>query len=582
MNNNIPLFPMGSLYVGDLHPDVTEGMIYEKFSGAGQVLSLRLCRDVRTRQSLGYGYVNFSSSLDAERALDTMNFDLIKNKPMRIMWCQRDPGLRKSGIGNIFIKNLDKSIDNKSMYDTFSAFGHILSCKVALDDDGKSKGYGFVHFETEELANKAITKVNGMLLNGKVVYVGKFVPRVVREKELGNRARPFTNLFVKNFGQNMTDQKFKDLFSNFGVITSSLVVRDADGTSKGFGFVAFEDAKCAEKAAEEMNGYEFETRTIYVGPAQKKAERVQELRKKFEQQRMERFTRYQGVNLYIKNLDDTFDDDKLKTEFEPYGTITSAKVMTAANGRSRGFGFVCYTNTDEATKAIQEMNAKIVGSKPLYVALAQRKETRRAYLASQHMIRAHAARQQGVQYAGAPSFLLPAVAQGPRIFTSAPPLRPAPRWPGLQTLARPNGATFGLPLLGATPFRTTSTTRPLPQRSNPRPITSTSAGPLTARPNSKFTQRHGLDAPIIDGRYAQVAPQETKQILGEQLFKIVEKLHPELAGKITGMLLEIDNSELVHMIKNQESLRARVEEAIAVLEAHKQLSTTKKVLTIQD
>jgi len=101
---------------------------------------------------------------------------------------------------------------------------------------------------------------------------------------------------------------------------------------------------------------------------------------------MDRMNRYQGVNLYVKNLDDTINDEQLRKEFQPYGTITSAKVMIE-EGRSKGFGFVCFSSPEEATKAVTEMNGRIVGSKPLYVALAQRKEDRKAHLTSQYMQR---------------------------------------------------------------------------------------------------------------------------------------------------------------------------------------------------
>lgn len=103
--------------------------------------------------------------------METLNFDLVMNKPIRIMKCQRDPSIRRSGAGNIFIKNLNKNINVKSFFDTFSMFGNILSCKVASDIEGNYKGYGFIHYETEEAALKAIEKVNGMLLDGKKVYI---------------------------------------------------------------------------------------------------------------------------------------------------------------------------------------------------------------------------------------------------------------------------------------------------------------------------------------------------------------------------------------------------------------------------
>lgn len=158
------------------------------------------------------------------------------------------------------------------------------------------------------------------------------------------------------------------------------------------------------QAQEQMHGKTINGHTLYVSRAQKKKERQQELMRRHEAEKMERYNRYsltsvivscmtvsyfryQGVNLYVKNLEDTVDDERLRKEFAKFGNITSAKVMVDESSHSKGFGFVCFSSPEEATKAVTDMNGRIIVSKPLYVALAQRKEERQAHLAALRMQR---------------------------------------------------------------------------------------------------------------------------------------------------------------------------------------------------
>ncbi len=66
-------------------------------------------------------------------------------------------------------------------------------------------------------------------------------------------------------------------------------------------------------------------------------------------------------------------------------------------------------------------------------------------------------------------------------------------------------------------------------------------------------------------------PQEQhKQLIGEHIFPVVHAMQPELAGKITGMLLEMDNEELIQLANSPDGLQEKVQEAVSVLRNHDQ------------
>lgn len=437
-------------------------------------------------------------------------------------------------------------------------------------------------------------------------FVGRFKSRKEREAELGAKAKEFTNVYIKNFGDDMDDERLKEIFDKYGKTLSVKVMTDPSGKSRGFGFVSYEKHEDANKAVEEMNGTELNGKTVFVGRAQKKMERQAELKRKFEQLKQERISRYQGVNLYIKNLDDTIDDEKLRKEFSPFGSITSAKVMLE-EGRSKGFGFVCFSSPEEATKAVTEMNGRIVGSKPLYVALAQRKEERKAHLTNQYMQRIAGMRAMPAnaiinQFQPTSGYFMPAVPQAQNRTTYYAPnqlaqMRPNPRWQ--QQGGRGQGGFQAMPsslrqpgpranLRHMSPSGSTQGPRAGGQSMGPRPSVGV-PGPRAMppykyatgvrNPNPQVVQPIALQQtqpavhvqgqePLTASMLAAAPPQEQKQMLGERLFPLIQAMHANLAGKITGMLLEIDNSELLHMLESHESLRSKVEEAVAVLQAH--------------
>ncbi|KAJ0988055.1 hypothetical protein J5N97_006411 [Dioscorea zingiberensis] len=281
-----------------------------------------------------------------------------------------------------------------------------------------------------------------MLVNGKKVFVGSFLHRQVRDQI--NGPPKFKNVYIKNLAETVTVKKF--------------------------------------------NGSLFNEKVLYVGKAVKKAERRAQLKAKFEQERNNPLEKFKLANLYVKNLEDEIDDDRLIEIFRPL-------VMRDTQGYSKGFGFVAFLSPEDAQRVVHELNGKIIGKKPLFISVAQHKEERKAKLQARFaQLRALSAR--------------------------------IPPTPLMHTIpcffARRNGYP-GFPYAQ--------------NARNGVGVNGTHATQMEAM-NSPSTPPATLASVL-----AFASPDQHRSILGGELYPLVKAIEQEHAAKVTGMLLEMDQTE---------------------------------------
>ncbi|KAJ1340586.1 hypothetical protein BSLG_004680 [Batrachochytrium salamandrivorans] len=161
-----------SVYVGNIEDRATESLIWELFLQAGPVVNVHLPKDRVTQMHQGYGFVEFMTEQDAEYASKIMNMIRLYGKPLRVNKASSDKMALDVGA-TLFISNLDMSVDEKALYDTFSAFGAIVSTpKISRSlETGESKGYGFVSFSTFEASDAAVEYMNGQFLANRAIAV---------------------------------------------------------------------------------------------------------------------------------------------------------------------------------------------------------------------------------------------------------------------------------------------------------------------------------------------------------------------------------------------------------------------------
>lgn len=243
------------------------------------------------------------------------------------------------------------------MFDTFSKYGGIRSCKLEQYPDGKSRGFGYIQFESAEIAEKAIEDSGDIEFNGKPVEV---LVHQKREERKGTDEKQFYNIFVQKLPAGTDDNKLSEMFSEFGEITSAHVQRgDDNSTFKDYGYVSFKETESAASAVEKMNKFKLEDGT-YLLVNQHISKRENEVAKSSTSGPIQNSMKktYES-NLFVKNIPSEITEEELTKLFEECGPVMSIKLRQGKyfnpQAAYRQY-FVLYQDIEGAKAAIQKFD----------------------------------------------------------------------------------------------------------------------------------------------------------------------------------------------------------------------------------
>ncbi|KFK35662.1 hypothetical protein AALP_AA4G020900 [Arabis alpina] len=268
-----------SVYVGNIHTQVTEILLQEIFTSTGPIESCKLIR----KDKSSYGFVHYFDRRSAGLAIMSLNGRHLFGQPIKVNWAYAT-GQREdtSSHFNIFVGDLSPEVTDAALFDSFSAFNSCSDARVMWDQKtGRSRGFGFVSFRNQQDAQTAINEMNGKWLSSRQIRCnwatkgaafgedklssdGKSVVELTNGssedgKEISNEDAPennpqYTTVYVGNLAPEVSQLDLHRLFHQLGagVIEEVRVQRD-----KGFGFVRYNTHEEAALAIQLGNSQPF-------------------------------------------------------------------------------------------------------------------------------------------------------------------------------------------------------------------------------------------------------------------------------------------------------------------------------------
>lgn len=247
-----------TLYLGNLHPFVTELHLQEVFAGLDGISELKVTKDKSTGISAGFGFAKFTEHEYAAIAFDRVGMSpiVLFGQEVRVNWAfKKEASEEAVNYVHIFVGDLAPDVTDAVL---LAAFQKLPGCQDAFvqwdHGTGRSRGYGFVSFSSKEEAETAIEAMHGQFVGARRVRCSwaqhKTEPALPMDPALLNRADPTnTNVYVGNLSPGVADAEVRRQFAAFGPIIELKIQRKG-----GFGFVRFKSHDDAVHAILAMNG----------------------------------------------------------------------------------------------------------------------------------------------------------------------------------------------------------------------------------------------------------------------------------------------------------------------------------------
>ena len=285
-DNSIRYNSTTNLFVKGIPFNVQPREVYEYFMKFGDISSAKL-RENAEGNHLGYGYVTYYKPESAENAIKNSNGKNVwGGVPLQVDYFKKkNERLSTAGpeVFKLYITNFPGDFTESNIIELTKEFGAILSCNIKTEKIGRR--YALVCYDTEEAANKAKESLENKNIHGynlfcKILSDKSYPNEMQLNKNKNNNTKRFIprykpgfinsdnnmcNLYIKEIPYTIKEKEFYDIFSKYGKIVSAkletynLITNIGNKTvstptSKGYGYVCYEDQEVARKVKDGLNG----------------------------------------------------------------------------------------------------------------------------------------------------------------------------------------------------------------------------------------------------------------------------------------------------------------------------------------